>query len=178
MESERQEMTLGHFVEVAARMSSDDFLRRFREPVLLAMGVLETEELEARLGRTSEIRVSRPLAYDRGEVHPLAGKIFRLPVLAMPQGTLVIGRDEPAEVVVPDETVSVRHCALTWNKMEVRVTDLGSTNGTFVNLRPVERDDSIRLGDEDILTVGRHSFQFYRPAHFFRVLRGLAAAAE
>lgn len=177
MASERLEMTLGHFVQLAGSVDREAFLRRFRDPVLLAMGVLETDDIATRSGSTSEVQIATPMSYDRDTVHPLAGQIFRLPVVDYPQGSFVIGREAPADIVVPDATVSVRHCAVSWDRMEVTVADLGSTNGTLLNLRPVEREVPVRLGDEDILTVGRQSFQFYRPLHFYRVLRSLASTA-
>jgi len=178
MQGERQEMSLGYFVKVAANIGQSEFLRHFREPVLLAMGVLETAELEARTGATTEVQVTEPAAYDRVSIHPLAGQVFRLPVLSYPQGSFIIGREAPAEIVVPDETVSVRHAALTWNKLVVSVSDLGSTNGTMVNLRLLERNEAVELMDEDIVTVGRHSFQFYRPLHFYQTLRTIASEVE
>jgi hypothetical protein len=170
----KEDMTLGHFVSVAARLGMEDFVRRFREPVLVAMGVLETAEILARCGSTVGVRISTPMTYDRREVHPLAGRVFRLPVESAGAGEIVIGRDAPADVVVPDETVSIRHCAISWVGETVRVSDLGSTNGTLINLKPVRQGGGTPLESEDIVTVGRHSFQFYRPRHFFRVLEGLA----
>ena len=173
MEVEHSELTLGLFVQLAGAMDQSAFLRRFREPVLIAMGVLETAELAARCGSTTEVRISSPMAYDRERRHPLAGQVFRLPLQSSQRGSLVIGREPPTHVVVPDETVSARHCAVTWEGLDVQVVDLGSTNGTLVNLHPFDPDRPIRLVDDDFITVGRHSFQFFRPLNLYRVLRGL-----
>ena len=46
---------------------------------------------------------------------------------------LVIGRTEPADVVLPDEQVSRRHCRVGMVLDDVFVTDLGSSNGTFID---------------------------------------------
>ena len=175
---ENKDKALGEFVELAMRLGRDDFVKRFREPVLVAMGVLETSEILARCGSTVGMRVATPMAYDRKEVHPLAGRVFIVPIESAPRGGLVIGRDVPARVVVPDDTVSGQHCKLSWEGDDIRVTDLGSTNGTMINMRPVSTELPSPLRNEDILTVGRHSFQLYKPLNFFRVLESLATPVD
>lgn len=68
------------------------------------------------------------------------------------QGTLVIGRDPRADVVLQDEGISRRHCRIGVDEKErYFIEDLGSTNGTFVNRRRIDRkilsdDDRIYLG--------------------------------
>jgi DNA-binding NtrC family response regulator/pSer/pThr/pTyr-binding forkhead associated (FHA) protein len=44
----------------------------------------------------------------------------------------VVGRAWPADVVVPDLSLSRKHAVLTWREDGVEVEDLGSTNGTRV----------------------------------------------
>lgn len=48
-------------------------------------------------------------------------------------GTYTIGRDDRAEVVVPNTTVSGRHAELRVTGTGAMIRDLGSSNGTFVN---------------------------------------------
>jgi len=174
MSRKEQEMTLGHFLQVSTMLGREDFLKRYREPVMVAMGVLETDEIRARVGQTMSVRIASPMTYDRKEVHPLAGRVFRVPVEAGEHGELVIGRAMTTDIEVPDDTVSSRHATLNWVGSEVTVTDLASTNRTMVNLQPLKPEEPRQLLNEDIITVGRHSFQFYLPAHFFRILEGLA----
>lgn len=47
-------------------------------------------------------------------------------------GKLVIGRQEPADVVIADTQISRRHCRVGLIMGELYVTDLDSSNGTFV----------------------------------------------
>ncbi len=74
--------------------------------------------------------------------------------------TVVLGRD-PAAVDVPLDSaehpkmVSKRHCELTVGATFCLVRDLGSTNGTFVNDRPVSTSDAAHVGLGDVLTLGR-----------------------
>jgi S-DNA-T family DNA segregation ATPase FtsK/SpoIIIE len=62
-----------------------------------------------------------------------AGRRFRLE-----PGTTVVGRAPGCEVVVPDDTLSRRHAALTISSTgDIAVDDLGSHNGTWVAGEPV-----------------------------------------
>lgn len=57
-----------------------------------------------------------------------------------------IGRTPPAEIVLADSEVSRSHCRLTVQGEDLLVTDLNSTNGTFV--------DDVRLHEPTVAPVG------------------------
>jgi pSer/pThr/pTyr-binding forkhead associated (FHA) protein len=63
-----------------------------------------------------------------------------------------IGRAKGADIVLDAALVSRVHCRLEAGKDGVAVTDLSSTNGTYVNGRRVERA-TLSVGDR--LRVGR-----------------------
>jgi ABC transport system ATP-binding/permease protein len=63
-----------------------------------------------------------------------------------------IGRAKRADFIVDATLVSRVHCRLTAGASEIEVTDLGSTNGTFVNGQRVAR---AMLKEGDRLGVGR-----------------------
>ena len=63
-----------------------------------------------------------------------------------------IGRSPGAEFIVEAALVSRLHCQLTAAADHLRVKDLDSTNGTFVNGTRVQDAD---LHDGDTLSVGR-----------------------
>jgi hypothetical protein len=69
----------------------------------------------------------------------------------------VIGRDESALVSIPDSSVSHRHARVYHSDGEWYVEDLGSTNGTFVNDRPLTRAVVLRPGD--MVHIGRSVFE-------------------
>ncbi|MGD0799753.1 MAG: FHA domain-containing protein [Terracidiphilus sp.] len=50
-----------------------------------------------------------------------------------PKNSWVIGRGPTCDLVVPEASVSTRHCQLTLNADGYTLEDLGSTNGTFIN---------------------------------------------
>ena len=71
---------------------------------------------------------------------------------------LILGRDEGAHLLIPDEGVSRRHALIeiSWDRdrrvQRIFIRDLGSTNGTLVNGERVSsadlrEGDKIRLGD-------------------------------
>ena len=72
-------------------------------------------------------------------------------------GKLTLGRSRKCDVSVSDPSVSRKHVSLTVGSGRVRLEDLGSSNGTFVNGRRVEREielhhgDRLRLGDANLL---------------------------
>ena len=70
---------------------------------------------------------------------------------------LVIGRLAECQVVLSDPNVSRRHAELRHEGTDVVVADLGSTNGTLVNGRPVRQQ---RLADGDEITVGSTVLRF------------------
>ena len=63
-----------------------------------------------------------------------------------------IGRAKGADLIIDAALVSRVHCRLEAGKDGIDVTDLSSTNGTFVNGKRVER---ATLANGDKLRVGR-----------------------
>jgi pSer/pThr/pTyr-binding forkhead associated (FHA) protein len=72
-----------------------------------------------------------------------------------PGSIKTIGRSSGAEFMIDAGLVSRLHCQLTAGATELQVTDLDSTNGTFVNGKRVAE---AALGDGDRLGVGRVEF--------------------
>ncbi len=52
-------------------------------------------------------------------------------------GANLVGRNSANDITIADPSVSGSHCRLDVSGESVRITDLGSTNGTFVDERPV-----------------------------------------
>jgi serine phosphatase RsbU (regulator of sigma subunit) len=72
------------------------------------------------------------------------------------RGALVLGRDRNCDVVLLEPTISRQHARLTFDGERLRVTDLGSSVGTFVNgERVAERE--LALGDR--LKLGQAEFE-------------------
>jgi pSer/pThr/pTyr-binding forkhead associated (FHA) protein len=76
-------------------------------------------------------------------------------VYAVPKPRMTIGRGN-TDIVVDDPMISRTHCALEVSDDGIRVLDLGSTNGTFVNDKQVE---SAALSSGSTFRLGEHLFQ-------------------
>lgn len=70
--------------------------------------------------------------------------------------TLTVGR-EAGDILIKNPSVSARHLKIEKNGDTYTLTDLNSTNGTFVN---DERVTSRELKSGDMIAVGRHVLRF------------------
>ena len=64
---------------------------------------------------------------------------------------IVLGREEGDIVFRDDAFMSRRHAAVTWDGKRAQITDLGSSNGTFVRVTvptPIKHGDHVRMGDQ------------------------------
>jgi pSer/pThr/pTyr-binding forkhead associated (FHA) protein len=118
-------------------------------------GALNEAELAARR-KTLGGRTTQPAAASRVVLicveGMLAGQEFEVP-----EGGLVVGRE--GHVRVPDEFLSRRHFeVLRDGEGTVRVRDLGSRNGTFLNTLPA-RNTKVHVGDEIRAGVNRFKIE-------------------
>jgi predicted component of type VI protein secretion system len=67
---------------------------------------------------------------------------------------IVIGRRHDCDLQIPLPTVSRRHCQITLNEHVMKIQDLGSKAGTFVNNQRVGEDGGATLKAGDQLRVG------------------------
>lgn len=100
--------------------------------------------------------IIRPLAAFRLTVRGPSGRTFQTPLLP---GVLTVGRDETCGLPLDpaDVSVSRRHASFTLAGETLTVTDLGSTNGVYVNKAMVQQavlrpGDEVRLG-QTVLTI-------------------------
>ena len=63
---------------------------------------------------------------------------------------ITVGRRSGNDIMISDSAVSGKHCELSYEDGAVYITDLESTNGTYVNDEPVVRTE-IKSGDTLIL---------------------------
>ena len=88
------------------------------------------------------------------------GKPINLPI-SINRRRVEIGREVTyGATKLEDDRASRKHTAIEWHGTEVRVTDLGSRNGTFVDGRPVQ--DEVFQDLPRILRMGNTLFRFTR----------------
>lgn len=78
-------------------------------------------------------------------------------VIALDRG-ITIGRSEGADLPITDQFVSHMHARILRRGAYHFVEDLGSTNGTFLNDRRVEKDAALKVHDS--LRIGQTTLRY------------------
>ncbi len=86
----------------------------------------------------------------------LDGELPETRFVVTPSG-LRLGRSAPADIIVAGSGVSRAHCLVELVDDEVRVSDLNSTNGTYIDNKRMGRAVILELGS--VLRVGNVSFE-------------------
>jgi predicted component of type VI protein secretion system len=82
--------------------------------------------------------------------------------IALKEGTFLIGRSKECDLRASSELVSRRHCEFVFESKSLRVRDLSSKNGTFVNGVRIEEERELVTGDQ--LQVGPLRFEVIGPS--------------
>ena len=87
-------------------------------------------------------------------------------------GKLVIGRQEPADVVIPDEQISRKHLRVGLVMGELFVTDLESSNGTYVAGQRITGSKLVAPGERVAIghTILEHEWRSRREVMAARAL--------
>ncbi len=91
--------------------------------------------------------------------------------IELSETALAIGRVRPCDIVFADEEVSRRHCTIGLLMGQVVVTDLKSTNGTFIDGKLIDGVATVPVGS--LLQIGRQLLKYER-----RSRREVAASEE
>ena len=70
---------------------------------------------------------------------------------------LKIGRTKPADIIISEPSVSREHCLVELAADKLRVMDLNSTNGTYIDNKRIGRAEILPVGS--VLRVGNVSFE-------------------
>jgi pSer/pThr/pTyr-binding forkhead associated (FHA) protein len=104
--------------------------------------------------------------------------------IVLSDGITLIGRSAGCQIVLDDALVSRRHAQLTVKRGEIRLEDLGSSNGVRVNGRRIEGSVRLKPGDEIkigqqmlLLQAGREPSRRDKSSRFAaKTLTGVEAA--
>ncbi len=77
--------------------------------------------------------------------------------ISLPQGKFLVGREEDCHLRPNSDLVSRHHCVFTVDDFSVRLRDLGSTNGTFVNGERLKGAVILKPGDR--VLIGKLDFE-------------------
>ena len=76
------------------------------------------------------------------------------------QPEMTLGRDSAADITVSDQGISRKHVKLTKEKEKVYITDLNSSNGTFINDKKINAGEKVALVKEDMIKLGNFILKF------------------
>ena len=128
------------------RPGNDDVIAASRAP----------RELAPRPVQVAELRAQSPAEHDpASEVHCLEmeNAVGDVELFIIDSTGLKIGRTPPADIVIADKSVSRAHCIVGLANDELLVTDLNSTNGTYIDDQRIERATILPVGS--VVRLGR-----------------------
>lgn len=126
---------------------------------------MSLDKIDHKTERTAVTVIERPIAPAKPTQACLVmiygsdlGKRFPLEPEGGKARELVVGRSSQSEINIDEESVSRRHALFhVHDDGRVQVRDLDSTNGTYVNDRPVKEQ---LLTDGDMIKIGRAIFKY------------------
>lgn len=166
--------TIDDLISSCYTIGLGEFLGTYDAPLLICAGVLDLQLLSPRFRHRSTMPLGLATSLDTGvEPHRLMGTIELLRSRAgeTTWKRLGIGRADDNDIVIDDPAVSEYHCYIKRQDGDLVVGDLGSTNGTHHNAERIKAPMLIPLVDQDIITLGRLSYQFFTPAVLYHYLR-------
>jgi hypothetical protein len=165
---------LEQFADQYREVGAESFKRLYPWPFLVALGMAGDLD-ESKSTGTTIIRVADSVL-ERGRI---AGRTFALvKARYSPRGPITIGRTSENDVVIPEFSVSRKHCFIALVNGTYRVTDWGSANGTLVNDVDVGKMTPYTLKGGEILTLGRLMLLFLPPQNFAEHVRSIAPPGE
>jgi hypothetical protein len=157
----------GRYLDDYARELAEDGERAFRNqhaaPVLIVTG---KRARKARRGSGVDTVTDRPT------LHGLLHRVFPLVSAGRAaEGPVTIGRAEAddVDVIIPEASISKKHCIFVADGAAVVLTDCGSTNGTQVNGAPVA-GAPVRLAGGETISLGRLQLTFETAPGFVELL--------
>ncbi len=141
------------------------------------------EEEATVLEEGTELDEDRTRFYEEPEAKLIVVKAEGLEgEIVLEEDETVIGRDEESDIPVADSRLSRKHCKIALQEDHYVITDLGSSNGTFVNGIKIS-EKTLENGDQ--IQVGSNIFQFQfektgvaakkgRAGVFVKILLGIA----
>jgi len=134
-------------------MAALDRVGKARETELAKPTAAELEEAEF-FKRSDEFRRTEGDKFHC--LRRLDGEDEETSFVVTPSG-LKVGRKAPADIIVPGAGVSREHCQIELAADQLRVTDLNSTNGTYIDNKRIDQSQVLAVGS--VLRVGNVSFE-------------------
>jgi pSer/pThr/pTyr-binding forkhead associated (FHA) protein len=121
------------------------------------INIVDPKQLEKKVdgGNTVAPKASQVSQWALRAKHPqLQGRLYTI------EGSAILGRDKACDIVLPSKLLSRKHAELTVEQGRLWVRDLGSSNGSYVNGKGVEK---AVLVDGDTVSFAKIGFQVLAP---------------
>jgi hypothetical protein len=166
--------------ELSHELRKKGYERLFEEypasSVIVGTGILGIPELGAEVSHRGTIRFTVDNQQQYVEAASLVGRVWFLTKKRenRQQARIIIGRTSDADVAIPELSISVEHAALQATPFGLAISDLGSTNGTFVDGERVTKGVNVSLYSGMKIALARFEFEYLRHKDFLERLRQLA----
>jgi len=164
-------------LKLASECGMDEFGGVIDCPYLVATGTLAGKLESGEVTKESgflKLPSGNP-AHTLGGKNPLAGQVVAVRKLMRDDPSRIyVGRASGNDLVIDDRSISSRHAWFERQGEALVLADAGSRNGTFVNLAKCPKGEMQAVKDEDVVTFGRVSFQFFNPEALYFALRAFA----
>ena len=147
------------------------FKARYRTPALIVVGKA-AELVEGSSGIDKTMVAAKPAAADQALA--LVDRVF--PVNKAPhgqRGPIMLGRSGDNDIAIPEYSISKRQCTFEFEPDGIKITDLGSTNGTFVEDVRIPPREPVKIKDGTKISLGRFAFVFHTANGFHAYVKSL-----
>jgi len=159
--ADRGHLTIGEWIQrITSEKIADAaaFAKKYPDPVLIA-NEQEISSSSSGEGMKAADSGGPTEMLDAAKIKSgaLASREARVWIVARKkgEGEIVVGRSRECDVWVDDTRVSKKHAAFEAGKKDFLLRDLGSTNGTFVNDRRLDKDEKAKVLSHDQVRFGR-----------------------
>src|SRR3989339_1877073 len=135
-----------------------------RLPVLIGVGLVGVLEDQGYGAGGQTIGVLPAITPEMIQAASLVGRVWSI---TKTQGVssnpnILLGRGYENDIVIPEYSLSRRHCYFVYHADGIYIKDLGSFNGTQVGDKKLARNQEQRLKDGDRVILGRFCFEFLK----------------
>jgi len=160
---------LDEFIRELRRDGDDAFRAHHAAPVIIVTRA-EGELIGSESGETT---VMAETSGWRMTQVSILNRVFSIGRGAFEKETpMILGRNEKvADIIIPDDSISKRHCLFERTPQGWTITDCGSTNGTEIGEVKLTPNNPYVLKGGETLNMGNFSFLFHTADGFVMYLK-------
>ena len=156
-----------------------EFERFMQQPVLVGSsiqaGSLATQNRHAKdeLNKTVifEVDTEESAASSKDSLKHAIYPLVKNEYATGPVNIFSIGRVDGNDMIMPDYAISKQHATIEIKRNTYLLRDGGSTNGTMINGKRVDKKP-VQIKDKDVIAFARYEFTFFAPESLYEMLEG------